>query len=293
MVSKYVNDTVAGAYGRWAGLTDITDLRAGFDAMLPAAGGDVTARADTVGGVPGEWITVPGSGSATILYLHGGGYFVGSAAGYRGLASRVAGAAGARAFVADYRLAPEHRFPAAFDDALAVYRGLIASGVDPAEIAVVGDSAGGGLALALLVALRDAGDPLPAAVSVMSPMVDHTISGDTYDSLQGIDPLINKDHAAGPSAMYRGELDPADVRVSPVFADLTGLPPLQVQVGSTECLLADALRIAENARRAGVAVDLHVAYEMVHVYQMFPDEFPQAAQDIADVGRFVREHTAR
>jgi acetyl esterase/lipase len=291
MVSQHVKDVTSAAYASWADKQDLAEFRAGYDAMLPATGPDVAVSQDSVGGVSGEWIDVPESSDTTIVFLHGGGYFVGSAQGYRGLVSRLAKASAARAFTVDYSLAPEAPFPAAYNEAQAVYRALVGEfGVDPARLAVVGDSAGGGLALALLVGLRDGGHPLPACYVGMSPMVDLTLSGDTFDTLSDVDHLINKDLSMQSSALYRGDVDAADTRISPLFADLSDLPPMLVQVGTTEVLLADSIRLAEKARNAGVKVDLQVAYEMVHAYQLFCEHLAEADAALTRIGTYIKQH---
>jgi acetyl esterase/lipase len=289
MVSERVNQIATQAYGKWL-REDATleEMRVGFDGMCPEPAADAAVSPAEVGGIPGKWVSVPESGSTVILHLHAGGYLIGSSQSHRDLAARIARAAMARVFLADYRLAPEHPFPAALDDALAAYRGLVADGVDPADLVVSGDSAGGGLALAALVALRDAGDPLPAAGVHLSPWADLTLRGDTMTANESLDPLVNKELLQQMADGYLGEQDPSDPRVSPVFADLSGLPPLFLQVGSSEVLESDAVRIADRVRAAGGEAELQIGYEMVHVFQMFADQLPEAELAIDQVGRFLR-----
>jgi monoterpene epsilon-lactone hydrolase len=292
MVSQRVNDIATTAYGSW--LTEnasIEDMRAGFDRMCPEPPVDATVTAASAGGVAGKWVSVPESGPTVILHLHAGGYLIGSSQSHREMAARLARAAGARVFLADYRLAPENPYPAALDDALAAYRGLLDDGIDPADLVVSGDSAGGGLALATLVALRDAGDRLPAAGVLLSPWADLTLSGDSMTTNESIDPLVNRELLGQMAAGYLGDQDPADPLASPVHADLVGLPPLLLQVGSSEVLEDDAVRIADKVLAGGGEATLQVGYEMVHVFQMFADKLPEAVAAIEQVGRFVRRAT--
>jgi acetyl esterase/lipase len=289
MVSQRVNQIATAAYGRWL-REDATleEMRVGFDGMCPEPAADATITPAEVGGVPGKWVSVPGSGSTVILHLHAGGYLIGSSQSHRDLAARIGRAAGARVFLADYRLAPEHPYPAALDDALAAYRGLLAQGVDPRDLVVSGDSAGGGLALATLVALRDAGDPLPAAGVHLSAWADLSMSGDSMTANEPLDPLVNRELLKQMADGYLGEHDPTDPLVSPVFADLAGLPPLFLQGGSSEVLESDSVRIADRVRAAGGEAELQIGYEMVHVFQMFADQLPEAELAIEQIGRFVR-----
>jgi monoterpene epsilon-lactone hydrolase len=289
MVSERVNTIATTAYGLWL-REDATldDMRCGFDGMCPEPPADVTITSAEVGGVPGKWVSVPESGSTTILHFHAGGYLIGSSQSHRDLAARIARAAGARVFLADYRLAPENPYPAALDDALAAYRGLLADGVDPSDLVVSGDSAGGGLALATLVALRDAGDPLPAAGVHLSAWADLSLSGDSMTANEPLDPLVNRELLQQMADGYLGEHDPTDPRVSPVFADLAGLPPLFLQVGSSEVLESDSVRVADKVRASGGEAELQIGYEMVHVFQMFADRLPEAELAIDQIGRFVR-----
>ena len=286
MVSQKVNDTVSAKYATWHGATDPAEMLRGYDAMLPAVLDGYEATEDKVAGVPGLWLKKPGRDTGrVIVYLHGGGFFAGTAQGYAGLASRIAEEADADVYLVDFSLAP---FPQPFDETLAVYRELSSTKrIDPALTVIAGDSAGGGLGLAILVALRDAGEPLPAAFVAMSPWSDLTHSGDSFDSPEGIDPVLTRPIANQSASMYLGDADPTDIRASAYFADLHDLPPTLIQVGTSEALLSDSLRLAEKLRGADVNVDLQVAYEMPHVYQMFVDDFPQASESLSEAGRFV------
>ncbi len=265
---------------------------AGLTAGLPVPE-HVPVEPAITGGVPGEWLTPAGAIPArVVLYLHGGGYLIGSPATHRGLAARIAAAAGARVLSLDYRLAPEHPFPAAVNDATAAYRALLAQDVAPDGIVIAGDSAGGGLALAVLVALRDAGIPLPAAGVVLSPWVDLAVTGESMTTRAAVDPMVQREAVAG---MAQGYLQGADARhpyASPLYADLTGLPPLLIQVGTSETLLDDATRMANKARVAGVDVALEPWEEMIHVFQLFAPLLPEGQQAIDRIGAFVRQKTA-
>jgi monoterpene epsilon-lactone hydrolase len=293
MVSATVNATIAAAYARWSSASDIEEMRRKYATMLPSVLGGFKVSTDIVAAVPGVWVENPEiTTERVIIYLHGGGYLLGSGQCYAGLASRIADVARARVYLVDFALSPEAPFPTAYEQTLAVYRGLIAErGLSPERIAVVGDSAGAGLGLAVLVGLRDGGDRLPSAFAAMSPWSDLTHSGDTFITLDGTDPVINKQSADQSAATHLGDTDPTDVRASPFFADLHGLPPTLIQVGTSETLLADSVRLAEKLRGAGVDVELQVAYEMVHVFQMFVDELPQASAALTEVGRFVAART--
>jgi epsilon-lactone hydrolase len=296
MVSQRVNEIAAQAYGTWLGPDATIDtMRAGFDTMCPEPPADAVVTPGTVGGVPGLWVSVPESGPAVVVHFHAGGYLIGSSRSHRDLAARIARAAGASVFLPDYRLAPEHPAPAALDDALAVYRGVLERpDVTPGALVVSGDSAGGGLTLALLVALRDAGDPLPAAGFLCSPWADLTLSGDSMAGREAVDPLVNRDLLGQMADGYLGDsrIDPADPRVSAVFADLAGLPPLLVQAGTSEVLEDDAIRIVDRVLAAGGDATLQLGYEMVHVFQMFADRIPEAQRAIERIGGFVRDRLA-
>jgi len=254
---------------------------------------DVTCTPVDAGGVPGEWIVAPGADArGALLYLHGGGYYRGAIATVREMCGRLSRAAGLRVLAIDYRLAPEYPFPAALEDALAALRWLrtqgCPGGCTPGELAVGGDSAGGGLAVALLVALREAGEPLPGAAVCLSPWVDLTHSGESMTALAGDDPSLSRSYLERFAGLYLDGADPRDPRASPLFADLTGLPPLLVQVGGREVLRDDGLRLAERARAAGVAVELDLWEEMTHVWQNNGPDLPEGRQAIERVGAFLR-----
>ncbi|MDL1927090.1 alpha/beta hydrolase [Anaerolineae bacterium AMX1] len=219
-------------------------------------------------GVPGEWVIPAGTGSErVILYLHGGAYNAGSTRSHRALAANIAYAARARALTIDYRLAPEHPYPAALLDALSAYQWLLDSGIRPEQIAIAGDSAGGGLSVALLATLRERGLPMPAAAVVLSPWTDLSASGESWQENARSDYMINGPKLREAARLYLKDASPQTPLASPVYAKLEGLPPLLIQVGSDEVLLSDSLRLAENARLSGVDVTLEVWDGMQHVWQ--------------------------
>ncbi|MEX1254727.1 MAG: alpha/beta hydrolase [Dehalococcoidia bacterium] len=273
----------------------IEQLRAGMDLMsanLPLAEGVGTEPVDA-GGVPGEWLTPEGAaGGGTLLFLHGGGYVIGSVASHRSWVSRITKASAARTLLIDYRLGPEHPFPAAIEDATAVYRWLLAQGVDPARLAIAGDSAGGGLTAATLLALRDAGDTLPAVAALISPWLDLACAGESMSSKAEADPILSRELLQGWGAHYLNGADARAPLASPVYADLAGLPPLLVQVGTAEVLLDDSLRFAERARSAGVDVTLEPWDDMLHVWHMFYFILPEGQQAIERVGAWLGERVA-
>jgi epsilon-lactone hydrolase len=244
-----------------------------------------------VAGLPAEWITPPAYDERIILYLHGGAYSVGSCASHRGIAAHIARASRARALLPEYRLAPEHRFPAALDDVIAVYRELLEDGMTPESIVLAGDSAGGGLALSTMVTLRDRGEPLPAAAVLLSPWTDLAATGESLQSCADRDPWLRPDRVAPTAARYYGDADPNHPLVSPLYADLCGLPPFLIQVGDHEILLSDSTRLAERAENAGVDVTLEVWEGMWHVWHAMVRLVPESQQAIDRIGHFVQMHT--
>jgi len=270
----------------------VDELRLGFAILgskLPPPD-DVTTSAVHAGGVPAEWVVAPGADpQRVILYLHGGGYVIGSLATHRGLAGRLSGAAAARVLLIDYRLAPEHPFPAAVEDATAAYRWLLTTGIRPARIAIAGDSAGGGLTVATLVALRDAGEPLPAAGVCLSPWTDLEGTGDSVTTKASADPLVQKEMLLQLARWYLGGAHPRTPLAAPLYADLHGLPPLLIQVGTAEILLDDATRLADRARAAGVEVSLEAWEDMIHVWQLFAPMLREGQQAIERIGAFVQK----
>jgi acetyl esterase/lipase len=241
-----------------------------------------------IGGVAAECITprTP-TDHPVLLYFHGGGYNVCSPATHRGLASRIALATTARVVVPDYRLAPEHPHPAALEDALAVYRALLTAGTRPEQMVIAGDSAGGGLSLATLVSLRDAGEPLPAAAVLLSPWVDLTLSGASLDAHEASDYCWRRALEVYASNYLSG-LDPCHPLASPLYADPTGLPPLLIQAGGSETLLDDSRAYVEHARAAGVEVEFEINEGSIHVFQAFAPMVPGSTAAIARIGEFVQ-----
>jgi monoterpene epsilon-lactone hydrolase len=253
---------------------------------------DIKCEPVTVGSVPAEWVTAPTADSSRLLlYFHGGGYVMGSINTHRGLAGRISLAAQARVLVIDYRLAPEHPFPAAVDDSVAAYRWLLAQSVATAKISVAGDSAGGGLAVATLVAIRAQKLPMPGAGVCLSPWVDLEGIGESMTTKAAEDPMLQK---SGLLTMAKHSLGGRDARTplaSPLYADLAGLPPLLIQVGTSETLLDDSTRLAERAHRAGVRVTYESYQKMIHVFQLFAPILGEGKQAIDKIGEFVRAHT--
>ena len=273
----------------------VEQTRAGFEAMAAMfpVEPDVKCEPISAGGVKSEWVTAPGADPGrAILYLHGGGYVIGSINTHRSLAGRLSRAAKARVLVVDYRLAPEHPHPAAVDDAVAAYRWMLAQGLKPNRIAVSGDSAGGGLTIATLVAIRDAKLPVPAAGAPISPWVDMEGIGDSMTSKAAADPIVQKAGLLGMAKAYLGGKDPRTPLAAPLYADLSGLPPLLIQVGTAETLLDDASRLAERARKAGVKVTYEPWENMIHVWHLFAPMLDEGKQAIERIGEFVRQNAA-
>jgi epsilon-lactone hydrolase len=266
-------------------------LRATFTpgARLHAIPDDVRMSEVTAGGVPAHWLTPPGSDPGRVLlFLHGGGFELGSVRSDGELAARLGRASGMRVLFCEYRLAPEHPFPAAVDDVLAAWRWLRTDqGVSASSLAVAGDSAGGGLAVALLVATRDAGEPSAAAAVLMSPTVDLTGSGASMHERVDQDPISTPALLSQFASDYLAGADPKTPLASPLFASLSGLPPLLVQVGTADLLLSDSERLASAAARAGVDVTLEIGEGLPHVYQLNLGT-PEATAATKQIGTFLR-----
>jgi acetyl esterase/lipase len=279
--SNHPNVTIAerrrrlAAYERWV--------------PRPPRGIEVVER--PLGGLPALRMEAPDTAPARhILFLHGGGYTTGSAALYRHILWRFAAAAAARVVAVDYRLAPEHPFPAARDDAVLAWQALLGEGVAPQRCTVMGDSAGGGLTLALLLRLRDRGMPLPAAAVALSPWTDLALTGASLRRNAAADPMENPDDIPFLVSCYLGDADPRDPGVSPLYGDPAGLPPTLIQVGGDEILLDDSVRMAERMRAAGCAVELEIWPRMPHVWHAFAPVMPEARRAIAQAGAFIRRH---
>jgi monoterpene epsilon-lactone hydrolase len=269
----------------------LAERRAGFvpgDRLHPIPD-DVLVTEVTAGGVPAHWLTAPGTGTGRVLlFLHGGGYELGSVRSDGELAARLGRASGMRVLFPEYRLAPEHPFPAAIDDVLAAWHWLRDDeDLSAPSLAVAGDSAGGGLAAALLVATRDAGQALPAAAVLMSPTVDLTSSGASMTERADQDPISTPAMLRQFAADYLAGADPTTPLASPLFAALSGLPPLLIQVGTADLLLSDSERLAAAAAEAGVDVTLQIGQGLPHVYQLLLGT-PEAAQATEQIGRFLQ-----
>ena len=272
---------------------EVAEQRAIFHQMIASVPlpEDVSAKQGELGGVPVVHVQTPDNDpNLVILYFHGGAYALGSAPDSVGLASDVVRRAGVRAISVDYRLAPEHPFPAAIDDAVTAYRALLAEGTPSGNIAFVGESAGGGLVAAALVALKAAGLPQPASAAVFSPWADLTVSGHSIETKAALDPALTPHALRTRVRDYLGDHDPAAPLASPVFADLTGLPPLLVQAGSHEILLDDATRLAARAAEHDVAVELQVWPEVPHVFQAFAAVLEEADQALNAAAAFIGRH---
>ncbi|MET7682502.1 alpha/beta hydrolase [Streptomyces sp. NPDC005423] len=272
---------------------DVAEARAVFHGMMTSLPlpPDVTTGESELGGVPVVTVETPDTDpERVLLYLHGGAYAIGSAADAAGLAGDVSRRTGARAVCVDYRLAPEHPYPAALDDALAVYRALLDEGVPSSAVAFVGESAGGGLAVATLVAARDAGLPQPASTALFSPWTDLTVSGDSAVTKAAVDPALTPAGLRDRARDYLRDTDPTTPYASPVHADLTGLAPLLVQAGSHEILLDDAVRLAARAAAHDVRVELQVWPEVPHVFQAFAALLDEGDTALRDAAAFIRGH---
>jgi acetyl esterase/lipase len=290
-------DTVLRMINEWGENfgTTIEDNRLSYEKLVESFSWDEDVKTERVGAgsAPAEWIVAPeAQDGRVLLYLHGGGYVMGSMRTHRVMLAYLSRAARARVLGLDYRLAPEFEFPAQVHDSIAAYQWLLSNGADPKKIVISGDSAGGGLMLATLVALRYLGEPMPAAGVGLSVWVDMEATGETFTTNAEVDPLVQRDLVLGIAGMYLGGKDPRAPLASPIHADLTGLPPLLLQVGSIETLLDDSNEMARRARAAGVEVEVEVWDDMPHVFQGFTPILPEAQQAIAKIGEFVQQHTS-
>jgi phosphinothricin tripeptide acetyl hydrolase len=254
---------------------------------------DVKVERVSAPAAPAEWLRPTAAvAGRVVLYLHGGGYVIGSPRSHRHLAAAIASAAAASALLLDYRLAPEHPYPAAVDDATAAYRWLLDQAIAPERVVIAGDSAGGGLTVATLLALRDAGIPLPAGAVCISPWVDLTCGGGSYRTKADVDPIVRQAGVAEMAQAYLGNASPQAPLASPLFADLRGLPPLLIHVGSDEVLLDDAVQLAARAKAAGVETTIEVWERMIHVWHWFLPMLDEAQSAVEAIGRFTRARTA-
>jgi acetyl esterase/lipase len=271
---------------------DIAEMRQNIDARGLAHGvaADVTVEALQIGGMRAEWTRTPNADpQRAILYVHGGGYVIGSLDSHRHAVSEIGRAAEARMLALDYRLAPEHPFPAPVEDALAGYRHLLAAGFRPGRIAIAGDSAGGGLVIAALVAIRDAGLPQPACGWAISPWVDMEAIGASMTAKSDEDPTVQKEGIAFMAQTYLNGADPRHPLAAPLYADLTGIAPLLIQVGAAETLLDDSIRLAGVAGAAHVPVSLEVWPDMIHVWHVYHPQLTAGRRAIDRGGAYVRD----
>jgi acetyl esterase/lipase len=272
---------------------DLEGLRAGMATRREPADPAIRCVSGQAGGIPGEWVLAPGADpDVRLLYLHGGGFVSGSAAFYLAMTAHISAAAHCSVFLPDYRLAPEHPFPAGLEDCIAAYRWLRDNGPEgpaPAEVIVIaGDSAGGGLTLSVLLALRDRGLPLPQAGIPLSPFADLTLSGESTRAEAELDPIMHPNCLPDFVSRYVAPDRVRDPLASPVFADYTGLPPLVIQVGEHEVIRDDSVRVAKRARAAGVRVTLEVWEGMFHVFQSHEPLLPEAEEAIEHIAQVVR-----
>jgi monoterpene epsilon-lactone hydrolase len=268
--------------------------RTDASARLLITPGGTSVQGSVVGSVPGEWIIPRGApDDRALLYIHGGGFMFCSLATHRAMIARLARTAGTRAFSVDYRLAPEHPFPAALEDCRTAYRGLRQYGIPPQRIVLAGDSAGGNLTLALLLALRDSGDPLPAAAVCLSPVTDLVFTGDSFRTKARVDPVfphsVSASLARSIETAYVGSEDPRNPLISPLYADWRGAPPILLQVGGDEILLDDSTRLAQRVRTAGGQATVVVWEGMWHVFQAFAPFIPEANRSIRQMGEFMHK----
>ena len=275
--------------------SDVRELRrllAELTSAQPLPAG-VTVTPAALGGIPTAEITLDGTEPRhVVLYFHGGVYVLGDAAQAAGLAAQIGRRTRAKVISVDYRLAPEHPYPAAVDDALTAYQALLLAGTDPSDVAFAGESAGGGLAIATLVNARDHGLPLPAAAYLMSPYADLTLAGPTMDTKRAADPLLSRENLQARVPDYTAGHDPALGLISPIFADLSGLPPLIIQAGTHEVLLDDAIRLARQAAVADVAVTLDITPGVPHVFQAYYPILDEAAAALDRAGQLLSAHLA-
>jgi acetyl esterase/lipase len=274
------------------GSLTLQERRALMGSGAPPPEGTQVEPADA-NGVPAEWVVAAGvSAGPVLLYFHGGAYHLGSPARLRGLLALLSAAAQTRVLSVGYRLAPEHPFPAAFEDALTAYRWLIASGTPARQVVIGGDSSGGGLTLAALVALRDAGEPLPGAAVVISPWTDLDMGSESLRSRAAVDVMLTPDGVREAADWYLAGQDPRHPYASPLYADLHGLPPILIQAGDAEIIRDDSTRFAAAAQAAGVEVTLEIWPEMPHVWHAFAGLLPEADEAVERIGRWLREHRA-
>ena len=271
----------------------LTDMRDGYEQIGGAfpIGDDVRIEPVSADGISSQFTYIGDTTSDSVLfYLHGGGYVIGSLTTHQSLVADISRAAGIKGFAVDYELAPEGQFPCALRDAVKAYQWLLGTGVDAKNIVIAGDSAGGGLTVSTLVKLRDQNIPLPSAAILLSPWADLTHSSDSMDSRAEEDPMVSRESLTMMADMYLAGADPKNPEASPVFSDLTGLPPILIQVGTAEVLLDDSRLLAKNAKAAGVDVTLQEWEEMVHVFPHYAPIISDGKKAIDQMGDFIRTH---
>jgi acetyl esterase/lipase len=285
---------VQACFGAWSSDTPLDRMRKDWDEVFSKIPCPVGAKKEAIkaGGVPTVKFSTPGSDNTrAILFLHGGGYVFGSPRSHNDLGEFLARAAGIPVYLLDYRLAPEHPFPAPVEDAVAAYRWLLEQDIKPERIAISGDSAGGGLTLATLFAIRDQKLPLPACGVPLSPWSDLECTGETMVTKAKDDPMVQRDLTRQLSDLYAPGGNLKDPLISPLHGDYKGLPPLLIQVGERETLLDDSLRVADRAKKAGVDVTLEVEPGQIHVFQIFANRLDEAVAAIDRMAAFIRKHT--
>ncbi len=275
---------------RWA-KGSVEDQRARQEALIRRmqVNQDIQFQPVHLNGFMAEWALTPDPKPLAVLYLHGGAYALGSLNVHRGFLARFAAATGAQVLAINYRLAPEHPFPAALEDALSAYQWLLIQGFDPARVVIAGDSAGGGLTLATIAALRDAAEPLPACAVCISPWVDLTFSSRSIHTKASADPLLHADVLAPYVQYYAGGCEKSHPLISPLFADFEGFPPLLIHVGTEEILLDEVRQLVHNAQAAGVDVSLKLWQGLFHVFQMVPF-LPESKQSLTQISAFINHH---
>jgi epsilon-lactone hydrolase len=283
---------VRGIYSLWSRNTSMEQMRSDWDKAffsdaIPCETQDIVAD-----GVPARWIVASQEiDNRILIYFHGGGFKMGSLRSHHDFMARLSRVAGCKVLGVDYRLVPEHLFPAALDDCLAAYRWVLACGHNPGNIVLAGDSAGGGLVASTLIALRDAGDPMPAAGVMLSALTDLCATGASYSSRKEADPIHNQALILALARQYLGpDGDPRNPLASPLYGNLAGLPPLLIQVGDRETGLDDSVQFAARATEAGVETQLKVWEGMIHFFQQFAGELAEADDAIRDIGNFLKRH---
>ncbi|MHA1912823.1 MAG: alpha/beta hydrolase [Promethearchaeota archaeon] len=291
MVSKQMENLIIFARSRGDQELTVEGMRKEFDqiANMVKVPKDAKCEPVSAGGVPAEWISVPESiNDKVMLYFHGGGYVAGSINSHREYCVRLARASKTRVLIIDYRLAPEHPFPAALEDAIKAYQWLITSeGITPKHIVIAGESAGGGLTVATLLKLRDDKIKLPTAGISLSPFMDLAVTGDSIKTKVEVDPLTTQEMLELDAKLYLAGEDARNPLASPLYADLKGLPPLYIQVGTAELLLDDSIRFVDAAKAAGVNVKFEIWDDMIHMFQMFAAMAPEGQDAINKIGEFV------